>query len=349
MIKGANRGDPIPLPPALDEQLQRFLTAYKRRQAPATTISDYRHPLTGLCRFLANVGVSRAQDVKLSHLREYLDSLIEQGLSIKTQRYYSRLAAQWLRWLIIDDAQEDDADLTIWKLTTDKILHFTERDLPSPPPHHYPVVVWEELRRFITRISAEREPPDTLINPMDRLTWLRRRALYLVYWSTACRRAEILTLNKSDVSAEVVIKGKGGDERVIYLSEDAIDACKKYIKARKDINPALFVSHTPRHYPKHTKRLGYQAVSQMIQQDRAVSGIANMTTHKFRHLVALTVLNLSGGNMALVQKLLGHKSMLTTQLHYARYDNEAIQAALSDVHPAHRKHKPGPKKKGEQS
>lgn len=328
------------LPPALIEQIEAFQKAQARAEKAPNTMSRYRYTLRQFAAFLVHSDVSQAQGVKITHLRTYADKLmLQRGLQANTIRSHLKAVCLWLKWLILEAAAdaEDDPDNPEYrfKLTSDRIARFEKNEIPASPKHKYPAVVWEDLRGFVESVTNERPPEVTRLDPIANLLWLRRRAIYLVLWSTAARRSEILSIRREQLGREIVITGKGNVERTIFVSPAALDACHAYLAARTDANPALFVTHGRRHQRPHA--MGYQTLQRLVETDREMYGVANMTPHKFRHLVARTILQQTHGNMALVQKVLGHQSIVTTQQQYAEFDDKFVSLIMSDVHPAHKK------------
>lgn len=139
-----------------------------------------------------------------------------------------------------------------------------------------------------------------------------RRELALVefLYSTGCRVSEVVSLNISDVDfrkREIVVIGKGGKERTVYLTEVASRYLEKYLDSRRDINPALFLG-------KGCKRFGKSGIEIMLKRIGKRSGVANVHPHRFRRTLATYMID-HGASLPDVQKILGHEDIRTTQIY----------------------------------
>ena len=156
----------------------------------------------------------------------------------------------------------------------------------------------------------------------------RERALVEVFYSTGSRLDEIQKLNKDDIdwsTGKVLVFGKGRKERHVYLNAKAKVFLWKYLNIRTDTNEALFVGER-----KPYGRLGRRSIENTFSDLGIRAGITKAVyPHLVRHTTATNMLN-NGGNLAEVQRYLGHNSPATTQI-YAQLDTDAIQQS-------HKKH-----------
>ncbi|MFT5872802.1 MAG: integrase/recombinase XerD [Clostridium sp.] len=142
---------------------------------------------------------------------------------------------------------------------------------------------------------------------------IREKSLFEFCYSSGCRLAEIVSINKSDIdfhNKTIRVIGKGDKERVVCFNTKAKFLLQEYILSRKDNNPALFVTSKAPH-----SRLGGRSI------EREISNIANRANlgkaiypHLLRHSIATHLL---AAGMALhnVQALLGHSDPKTTQIY----------------------------------
>jgi integrase/recombinase XerD len=157
---------------------------------------------------------------------------------------------------------------------------------------------------------------------------IRESVLFEFFFSTGCRLDEVVKLNKSDIdwqTLSLVVCGKGNVERRVYLTPKCEVFLLEYLQSRNDDKPALFVSKR-----KPYDRLGRRSIENII------SNIGKRTTinkpvycHLIRHSFATTILR-NGGDLAEVQRMLGHSSPTTTQI-YCQLNDEIIQQS-------HKKH-----------
>ncbi len=124
------------------------------------------------------------------------------------------------------------------------------------------------------------------------------------------------------------IRGKGEKVRVVFLSDEAKDAVRAYLKARKDMHEALFVNvPRARNAKSMPGRLTPRSIEMMIKIYAAKAGITKkVTPHVMRHSFATELLN-NGADIRSVQQLLGHASITTTQIY-----THVTDAHLANVH-----------------
>jgi len=110
---------------------------------------------------------------------------------------------------------------------------------------------------------------------------------------------------------EMSVRGKGEKVRVVFLSDTAKFAVEKYLKNRKDMEEALFVSHGK----KETKRLNPRAIQRIVKHYAIKAGITKkVSPHVIRHSFATDLLR-NGADLRSVQMMLGHANITTTQVY----------------------------------
>jgi site-specific recombinase XerD len=164
-------------------------------------------------------------------------------------------------------------------------------------------------------------------------------------FSTGLRVGELCSLSReiNENSEELSVRGKGGKVRVVFISERARVALKKYLAARKDMQEGLFVSLEPDSLqePKNKKvlkkekkyigkeygSLDRRSVERIVKYYATKAGIAKkVTPHVLRHCFATDLLG-NGADIRSVQALLGHSSIITTQIYTHVTDKH-----LHDIH-----------------
>lgn len=103
--------------------------------------------------------------------------------------------------------------------------------------------------------------------------------------------------------------GKGGKERIVYISNVAIYFLIKYLKNRTDTDPALFIG-----LRKPYKRLDASAVQRMLKELGKKVGVENVHPHRFRRTLATNLLQ-KGMNIEEVSQILGHEKLDTTMIY----------------------------------
>lgn len=153
----------------------------------------------------------------------------------------------------------------------------------------------------------------------DDLTTLRDRAILEVLYSTGLRVSELVSLKRSHVNlknGEFSIRGKGQKVRPVFLGDSAKLALKRYLAARRDGNPALFIRHRQDiNQDEQAKPLTARSIQRLLKHYGALAGIIKpLTPHKLRHSFATELLR-NGADLRSVQELLGHSSITTTQIY----------------------------------
>jgi len=180
-------------------------------------------------------------------------------------------------------------------------IPFDYRDLevPRPPRKVKTILEKTELKRIFRQV------------PVNTITDLRLRAFLELLFSTAMRLGEARSVNLKDIDfskKEIKIKSsKGGDERIVYLTNRAIYWLRRYLKRRFDNCPALFTTYlgTGRwEQPGNQIRQFFRSVSDKI-----------ITPHTIRRTTA-TLLLQNGADLKATQIILGHKSERTTLRDY---------------------------------
>ena len=165
----------------------------------------------------------------------------------------------------------------------------------------------------------------------------RDRAMLEVLYSSGLRLAEVaaLAIHDLDLTSGLVRvnRGKGGRGRVVPLGASAIDALRIYLPARTvwltergQSENALWLSPNKPHGP-----LQIQAVALVVRRCAQRAGIGSVSAHTWRHTCA-THLMRDGAGLVYVQRLLGHRSLKTTQV-YTRVNAADVRAMVRTSHP----------------
>jgi site-specific recombinase XerD len=161
---------------------------------------------------------------------------------------------------------------------------------------------------------------------------LRDRAMFELAYSAGLRAEELVNLELSGVNAdgeELRVEGKGGKTRVVPAGEHAWRALDGYLArgrpglaaAADRADPALFLSKTGR-------RLSTSDVRRRLRLQAMQGGV---TPHTLRHSFATHLLE-GGADLRVIQELLGHASISTTQT-YTRVESKRLKAAYAKAHP----------------
>jgi len=292
--------------------------------------------------------------------KEFLEYLeIERGRSLKTVENYNRYLSRFFEFAKISSPGEIDDDAirefrlwlnrqtaregklgkeTLKKKTQNYYLiairnflkYLMKRNIDSLPPdrielakvadRHLDLISIEELNRLLNAPSG------------DDLKSLRDKAILELLFSTGLRVSELCSLPRDlDLRKdEFSVRGKGEKVRVVFLSESAKEAVKKYLSKRKDMDDALFtqLGHPMSKLGKEdSSRLTPRSIERIVSHYAIKAGISKkVTPHIIRHSFATDLLQ-NGADIRSVQAMLGHSSIQTTQVYTHVTDRQ-----LRDVH-----------------
>ncbi|HKF18840.1 MAG TPA: tyrosine-type recombinase/integrase [Candidatus Dormibacteraeota bacterium] len=274
---------------AADEYLSWLQLEANRSQ---NTVRAYQGELRKIGGFLAGHGHSlQMAELKHEDLRAYQRHL---ALTLKSPASRARALVairSWLRWLAHEKLVAADLSNAI---TLPKL----EQRLPKPMPA-------DELARLLVSMSGE--------TPMAK----RDRALVYFLISTGCRISEALQLDRTDVPRQgnrLVVTGKGSKQRTVYLTGDAKDAIDDYLRSREDASMALFVNYDRSRKPGDDRRLTAAGARHIVRRLRRELGAWSFRSpHVARHTAATNLLEVTGGDVRLVQEVLGHANLNTLQ------------------------------------
>lgn len=288
------------------EQMKRQFLEYTEieRGRAVKTIQNYDHYLT---RFFSEMNIQSISDITEEKVREFRMWLNRQPgtgsdtLKRRTQNYYLIALRAFLKFL---------RKRGVEGLSPEKI------ELAKVPERHLDLISPTELDRLISSADG------------TDVRGLRDRAILELLFSTGLRVSELCSLDTDlDLSRDSFsIRGKGDKVRVVFLSDVAKDAIRAYLKARKDMNEALFVNIPRSHSSKAVpSRLTPRSIELLIKTYAAKAGITKkVTPHVLRHSFATDLLN-NGADIRSVQQLLGHASINTTQIYTHVTDSHLAQ------------------------
>ncbi|GGE11847.1 tyrosine recombinase XerC [Marinithermofilum abyssi] len=164
-------------------------------------------------------------------------------------------------------------------------------------------------------------------------TEYRDRAILLLFLNTGMRVSELVGLNMNSIQLDggilrVVVLGKGGKERMLKLNQTARSALEAYMKQRprdgvpKEHQDALFLN---KNRTRMSRKAVYEALRKYAREASLPPKAANISPHKLRHTLATLLLS-NGENLRVVQEILGHSSIQTTQIYTHVINSEKDEA-----------------------
>ena len=289
----------------MDPKVDAFLEMLTiERGAARNTIESYAHDLHDFAEFAAGRGQAAAA-ADAACCQGYMASLHGRGLSARTAARRLSALRQFHLFLLKEGVRTDDPT--------------SQLDTPRLP---------KPLPKFLTEAEV-----DALLTAAPRkagrpgaLGWA---ALELLY-ATGMRVSELLSLPRSSLGAKaevMIIKGKGGKERMVPLSDAARDAAAALIAATPAESRFLFPGRNPR------QPLTRQAFFLLLKQIALEAGLdpALVSPHVLRHSFASHMLA-RGADLRSLQMLLGHADISTVQI-YTHIQTERLRKLVETHHP----------------
>lgn len=279
------------------------------------TLSAYRRDLTRWINFLSAAGVSDPAAVTSDHVRRFLATLREGSaghppLAVSSAARTLVSVRGFHRFLALEGIVTDDVTAVV------------------PPP-----AAPDRLPKALTTSQVDALLA-AVVNPQEGVG-LRDRAVLEVLYGTGARISEAVGLDLDDVDlGEQVVRlhGKGGKQRLVPLGSYAVSALEAYlVRARPGWavkgrgTPAVFVN-------QRGGRLSRQSVWTMLKATGDRAGLpAALSPHTLRHSFATHLLD-GGADVRVVQELLGHASVTTTQI-YTHVSSAHVREAYLLSHP----------------
>jgi len=306
--------------PASDDALvELFLDMQAaERGAGENTLAAYRNDLADLCAHLHAAGKTVAQ-ADTDDLRDFLKSLDERGFAASSLARRLSATRQLYRFLYAEGKRGDDPAA---------VLEGPKRAQTLPK-----ILSIAEVDTLLTQARANAENGEQ--PKLARLRAARLLCLLEVVYATGLRVSELVALPASAARRDqqmLVVRGKGNKERMVPLNGAAKRAMSEYLQLRTEAGHEakekwLFPSFgeqghlTRQHFARELKSLGQTC------------GIAptQLSPHVLRHAFASHLLH-NGADLRVVQTLLGHADISTTQI-YTHVLEERLKTLVRDLHP----------------
>ena len=289
--------------------------------AGSNTLDAYRRDLTDFAEFLTRAGQSFA-GAQTQTLRDYLADLDTRGF--KSSSVARRLSAMrhLFRFLLNERIRSDDPAA---------ILSGPKRGRGLPK-----VLSISDVDRMLTRAK---ELTQTDASPAQRLRALRLHCLLEVLYATGLRVSELVSLPQSAARRDIrmiVVRGKGDKERLVPLNEASRQAMADYLAAMEVMKPERKKAAPSKWlFPSfgESGHLTRQHFARDLKELAAASGLPPrlVSPHVLRHAFASHLLH-NGADLRIVQTLLGHTDISTTQI-YTHVVEERLKSLVRDLHP----------------
>ena len=277
------------------------------RNFSVNTLEAYRHDLDYLLSYVAQNNMS-VLDVKLPDLQHFSASIHDVGVGARTQARILSGIRSFYRLLVLDGYVKDDPT---------ELFEYPEVGLHLP--------------EYLTT-----EEVDQLENAIDLSKWegQRNKAIIEVLFSCGLRVSELVNLKLSNLFEEekfVRILGKGNKERLAPISQKALDELHAWYGDRNKMNikpgeeDYVFLNRRGAHLTR-------TMILIMIKQYAIMAGITKtISPHTLRHSFATALLK-GGADLRVIQAMLGHEDIGTTEV-YTHLEDSDLRKAILEHHP----------------
>lgn len=274
------------------------------------SVAAYINDITKLIIFLdGNFAKLPPEKVKLSHLKQFIEWLNENGVSPRTQARTISGIKSFFKYLLIEEKITSDPTSL---LESPKI----GRKLPG-------VLTIEEIDMLIDAID------------LGKSEGQKNKAMLETLYSCGLRVSELVNLKITNLFFDqgfIKVEGKAGKERLVPVSKIAIEEITTYLqnyrkglKIGKDSENILFLN-------RRGKKLSRVMIFTIIKNLALSVGLEKkISPHTFRHSFATHLIN-GGADLRAVQEMLGHESILTTEI-YTHLDRDYLKATINQFHP----------------
>jgi len=294
-----------------DDSIKGFESYLRLEKALSqNSINAYINDINKLVDFLKETqkGIT-PQKVKLANLRSFVEWLSERGVSPRTQARTISGIKSFYKYLLIEEKINSDPTTL---LESPKI----GRKLPD-------ILSQEEIDSLIFAVDT------------DKSEGQRNRAILETLYSCGLRVSELVGLKMSNLFFDqgfVKIEGKANKERLIPISERAIKEINQYIEGYRStlkISPNAYdIVFLNRRGQKLSRVMIFTIIKNLADK---VNLSKKISPHTFRHSFATHLIE-GGADLRAVQEMLGHESILTTEI-YTHIDRDYLKDTINKFHP----------------
>jgi integrase/recombinase XerD len=281
------------------------------RGAAANTRDAYAADLLHVTRFLQGAPLERADSAAL---KSYFAALAREGGSPRTAARRLSALRQFFRFLVADGVRADDPSAVL--------------DAPRQSRSLPKILAAEDVTRLLDAARGMPGPEG-----------VRATALLEILYASGLRVSELLGLTLESARRDprfMLVRGKGGKERLVPLGAPARRALGAYLKVRAKFAPRGRESRWL--FPSRAKggRLTRQRFGQIVKSLAATAGLdpRKVSPHVLRHAFASHLLD-GGADLRTVQQMLGHADIATTQI-YTHVMRDKLTALVRSAHPLSR-------------
>ena len=274
------------------------------------SVAAYINDINKLIDFLNNnYKKITPERVKLEHLKSFVEWLNERGVSPRTQARTISGIKSFFKYLLIEE-----------KITSDPTALLESPKIGRKLPD---ILSMEEIDKLINAVD------------LDKPEGQRNKAMLETLYSCGLRVSELVNLKMTNLFFDqgfIKVEGKADKERLVPVSKTAIEEINKYangyrkkLKIQKDHENILFLNRRGQSLSRVMVFTIIKNLAEKINLNKKIS------PHTFRHSFATHLIN-GGADLRAVQEMLGHESILTTEI-YTHLDRDYLKNTIHQYHP----------------
>jgi integrase/recombinase XerC len=289
------------------------------------TLRAYERELNAFAAYIVEqFGAGQpANAIEHTHIRAYLGTLYERGLSKASAARALAAIRSWFKWLALHGHVEQNVARLV--------------STPRLPKHLPRVPSIEQMNRVVDSVSE------------DAASWpARDKAILELLYGCGIRNAELTSLDLEDIhwaNEAILVRGKGQKQRYVPLADTAAIALRAYLVERsarlaaagpssQHATPALFLNLQLRGLgkPGGEARLTTRSVGRIVKRVAILRGLSSdVHPHTLRHAFGTHLLE-EGADLRAIQELLGHERLSTTQ-RYTQLTTAQLTQVYDRTHP----------------
>ena len=282
------------------------------------TLLAYRRDLKKYLEMLAKSGITDSSEVTEIVVRNFAQSLVaEKGLVATSVARILAAVRGFHKFMLFEGISDNDVSAAV---------------KPPKAPKRLPKAI--SIQEIESLLKASGPEPDDVSGVAADLIRVRDRAILELLYATGARVSEIVNMDLDDLIDPEIVRlfGKGSKERIVPVGKYAQAAVAAYlVRVRPTLaslslgTPALFLN-------QRGSRLSRQSIWQIISDAAQAAKLGvEVSPHTFRHSFATHLLE-GGADVRVVQELLGHASVTTTQI-YTLVTVDALREIYASSHP----------------
>lgn len=289
--------------------IKSFLTYLKlERGLSPNTLASYATDLNKLALWADEQGIS-PKSLQNQHIQQYIGHLHQSGIAAKSQARFLSALRSFYRYLILDEY-----------ITTDptELIESPQfgRSLPD-------VLSESDIDKIISAIDLSKPEGE------------RNRAMLEVLYGCGLRVTELVNLKISELRFKenyIIVTGKGNKQRIVPINSAAIKYCNIYMQQVRSHQSPIKTATDIVFLNKRGNKLSRVMIFLIIKELCEKAGIRKtVSPHTFRHSFA-THLVMRGANLRVVQDMLGHESITTTEI-YTHLNTQKLRETIEKFHP----------------